>query len=145
MKPHKWKDVIISWANGAVVQWRDAYNDKWVTIENPIWLADFEYRASLAFVEGRPVFEGDVLYHTLDGVAFKMEKWHTQKWIDEHGFSWNPSQQTITVTIPRPEPLLEEGTINLPANISTGYVNLLRYRNREDWNKCYEIIKDAMK
>lgn len=43
--PHKFKDVIVAWANGEEIEFRDPnYSTEWKPIKNPIWLADIEYR-----------------------------------------------------------------------------------------------------
>lgn len=65
MKPHKHAKLIHAYADGAVIQYRNKTTDmEWKTfIVGPSWLDDTEYRASLAEVEGKPVFEGDVLYY----------------------------------------------------------------------------------
>ena len=44
-QPHKHKDVIIAWANGEQIEFRDLdYSMEWQPIKNPSWLADTEYR-----------------------------------------------------------------------------------------------------
>lgn len=44
-QPHKHKDVIIAWANGEQIEFRDPdYSMEWQPIKNPSWLADTEYR-----------------------------------------------------------------------------------------------------
>lgn len=44
MKPHKHKDLIIAWANGATVQtWVD-HAGKWVDNFHPYWIESDEYR-----------------------------------------------------------------------------------------------------
>ena len=43
--PHKFKDVIIAWANGEEIEFRDPnFSTEWNPIKNPSWLADTEYR-----------------------------------------------------------------------------------------------------
>ena len=43
--PHKHKDVIIAWANGEQIEYRDPdYSLEWKPIRVPSWLADTEYR-----------------------------------------------------------------------------------------------------
>ena len=43
--PHKFKDVIVAWANGEEIEFRDPnYSTEWNPIKNPSWLADIEYR-----------------------------------------------------------------------------------------------------
>ena len=58
---HKHCEVIKAWADGSVIQIKHD-NDVWSNIQRPTWNPNCEYRASLAIVEGKPVFEGDVLY-----------------------------------------------------------------------------------
>ena len=42
-KPHVHKDVIIAYAHGAWVEWKNA-EDEWEIIENPVFFEDEEYR-----------------------------------------------------------------------------------------------------
>ena len=44
-QPHKFKDVIIAWANGEEIEFRNPdCSTEWKPIKNPSWLADTEYR-----------------------------------------------------------------------------------------------------
>ena len=44
-QPHKFKDVIIAWANGEEIEFRNPdCSTEWKSIKNPSWLADTEYR-----------------------------------------------------------------------------------------------------
>ena len=44
-QPHKHKDVIIAWANGAEVEFRNANTPiDWKPIKVPTWFMDTEYR-----------------------------------------------------------------------------------------------------
>lgn len=40
---HKHADLIIAWANGAIIQGRDT-TGKWITLSSPGWTASREYR-----------------------------------------------------------------------------------------------------
>jgi len=92
---HKYCEVIKAWADGAVIQRK--YGSEWHVIAIPCWDDYAEYRASLAIVEGKPVFEGDVLYcGQLKITVIKENDLTHPCW------SWNPPKQTITVTIPMP-------------------------------------------
>ena len=43
--PHKFKDVIVAWANGEEIEFRDPiFSTEWKPIKNPAWLVDIEYR-----------------------------------------------------------------------------------------------------
>ena len=45
MKPHKHKDLIIAWANGAEIQFRFATEgSEWKDVTNPEWVGYIEYR-----------------------------------------------------------------------------------------------------
>lgn len=41
--PHKHKDLIIAWANGAKIQYRTA-GDGWESASTPTWRESYEYR-----------------------------------------------------------------------------------------------------
>ena len=44
-QPHKHKDVIIAWANGEEIEFRDPeFSTQWTPIKVPSWLPDAEYR-----------------------------------------------------------------------------------------------------
>ena len=44
-QPHKHKDVIIAWANGEEIEFRDPeFSTQWNPIKVPSWLPDTEYR-----------------------------------------------------------------------------------------------------
>ena len=151
---HKHCDVIKAWADGAVIQFRSPSDSKWevwkMTLNSPNWLGDVEYRASLAIVEGKPVFEGSELYSTSVGGAFglkckvlkSIDKDTLQvmfdNWFDRCGeplskLSWNPPKpKTITVTILRPDCLnwdRDTVTITIPGFGS----------------ETYDAIKEGMK
>ena len=43
--PHKFKDVIVAWANGEEIEFRDpVFTMEWKPIKTPSWLVDIEYR-----------------------------------------------------------------------------------------------------
>ncbi len=47
MKPHKYKDLIIAWANGAEIQVKYDIKDEWINwddSDSPSWHENFEYR-----------------------------------------------------------------------------------------------------
>lgn len=44
MKPHKHKDLIIAWANGAKVQVYRPFDEVWKDCEHPFWDESSEYR-----------------------------------------------------------------------------------------------------
>ena len=43
-KPHKHKDLIIAWANGAEIEFFDPGEDAWTCVENPCWDNAIQYR-----------------------------------------------------------------------------------------------------
>ena len=46
-QPHKHKDVIIAWANGAQIQFQSFLmkeNNEWEDIKKPSWVEDLQYR-----------------------------------------------------------------------------------------------------
>ena len=44
-QPHKHKDMIIAWANGEEIEYRDPdTSSEWKPIKGPSWLPDIEYR-----------------------------------------------------------------------------------------------------
>ena len=43
MNKHKHYELIIAWANGAEIEYKDSFN-MWNYHENPIWLINEEYR-----------------------------------------------------------------------------------------------------
>jgi len=56
-QPHKFKDVIIAWANGEEIEFRDTnYSMEWKPTKNPLWLADTEYRVKPKPVESTITF-----------------------------------------------------------------------------------------
>jgi len=59
---HKHCGVIKAWAEGAIVQYKDEDGTWGDCLGYPTFYDNVEFRASLAIVEGKPVFEGDVLY-----------------------------------------------------------------------------------
>ena len=42
--PHKHRDLIIAWANGADIQYRSKNDGEWITHTEPRWLDSFIYR-----------------------------------------------------------------------------------------------------
>ena len=56
MKPHKHKDLIIAWANGALIEYRQG--DVWINSAIPWWEDWMEYRI-------KPEPKPDVVYYTL--------------------------------------------------------------------------------
>ena len=42
--PRKHAELIKAWAEGATIEWRSSYDDKWESIGIPSWLDKFEYR-----------------------------------------------------------------------------------------------------
>ena len=52
-QPHKHKDVIIAWANGEEIEFRDPeFSTQWNPIKVPSWLPDTEYRVKPKPTEG---------------------------------------------------------------------------------------------
>ena len=43
-QPHKFKDVIIAWANGAEVQYKSQMMEEWEDIAEPSWVTSCLYR-----------------------------------------------------------------------------------------------------
>ena len=60
MKPHKHKDLIIQWANGAKIQYRRSVDTVWRNTREPVWRDDVEYR-----IEPRE-FEDGAWYPVID-------------------------------------------------------------------------------
>ena len=56
MKPHKHKDLIVAWANGAIIEYKA--KDWWITTLDPWWEEHVEYRI-------KPEPKPDVVYYTL--------------------------------------------------------------------------------
>ena len=135
MKPHKWQKEIIDWANGAAIQMRLISNIemKWIDCPSPCWWDNnIAFRSSLAYVEGRPVFEGDVLYSKENGGSFLVTpiQGATQAWWD--CWTWTRPQQTITVTIPKPK------------QVSWGYDYVYLKYDSSDTAHIHDILKEAM-
>lgn len=100
------------------------YGGAWLTVR-PDWVENQEYRVALAFVEGKPVFEGDKLYildlkYAYRFTVAKVDSKHSGERRDVSCFfsktdcgtynceayvdavSWNPPKpETITVTLLR--------------------------------------------
>ena len=138
MKPHKWQKEIIAWANGAVIQYQNnSTNGRWTDfIVGPSWVKDTEYRASIAEVEGKPVFVGDVLYGDKGGVFtatlnlnFDPNKGET--------LSWNPPK-TITITVTIPMPRVVE------TKMSDGWAEI-SFNDNADRQVFISAVKEAMK
>ena len=126
MKPQKHAAVIKAWADGATIQHRLVGSKNWITwsykINSPNWLDDTEYRASIAEVEGKPVFEGDVLYSP-EGKQFKAHPYETMF----HFASWNPPRpKTITVELLREDAEYLASAVIRPFDMGARVVNSLR-------------------
>ena len=86
---------------------------EWYTSAKPAWDIDTEYRVALAFVEGKPVFENDQIYHKDFGLVKAFESTDVGLWSKQtetsspiHGFlkdySWNPPKpKEVTIEISR--------------------------------------------
>jgi hypothetical protein len=83
---HKHYDMIVAWAGGAQIQWKDPKDDEpWCDIQVPSWGEDFEYRIVpkpdvVVFVPaGDPRLyrskqrDGDNLRLTFDGETGKLK------------------------------------------------------------------------
>lgn len=144
MSRRKHCEVIKAWADGAVVQCKDS-NGEWMTIDAPTFSERSEYRASLAAVEGKPVFVGDVLYFAgTVCVSEVVAHRSTQSCIvEQHGAAWSinylhwtpPKPETITVTIPRPTDF----------TFATGFVKLYYDDDKSDATDVFQTIREAMK
>ena len=44
MARHKHADLIVAWANGAEIQYREYDREYWNNVEYPSWIEDYEYR-----------------------------------------------------------------------------------------------------
>lgn len=44
MTRHKHYDVIVAYAEGKQIQWRDLYSDVWVDVSRPVFLENLQYR-----------------------------------------------------------------------------------------------------
>lgn len=113
MKPQKHAAQKHAWIDGATIEYMNCATKLWTRCRDnqPQWDEGTEYRASIAEVEGKPVFEGDVLYFDGTCVAAKfIAHKATEKCIvDKDGgcwsinrCSWNPpAPRTITVELLR--------------------------------------------
>ena len=127
MKPRKHKDVIIQWANGAIVQFKEFGRGEWKNVPNvPGFYDDYQYRASIAEVEGKPVFEGDVLYQ-INGERCEIKGGMYYGW---HMLSWNPPRpKTITVKLLRDD---------------AEYLNSGSYDHIKSW-RIHDAVEKALK
>ena len=142
---HKHCEVIKAWADGAVIQSRMSDCQMWFNNSSPTFEPDYQYRASLAIVEGKPAFEGDVLYSPKGNsmIAERLSGCRLQEGLCSgaiQGYddaSWNPPKPaTITVTIPRPDNIFEP-----PFNSHSIRLN---YQNVMSKIVAEKIIKDAL-
>jgi hypothetical protein len=66
--PHKHRDVIIAFADGAKIQYREHADAKWKDVVDPSWITDYEYRAKpipiFAYVNVYPGYRGNINSHT---------------------------------------------------------------------------------
>ena len=110
---HKHCGVIKAWADGSVIQIKHD-NDVWSNIQHPTWNPNCEYRASLAIVEGKPVFEGDVLYCTTEHCWICRQN-GTSKFIvgDKSTGGVGPNFDKATWTPPKPKPKPKTVTVEL--------------------------------
>lgn len=53
MAPHKHKDLIIAWANGAEIQMYSTLYVGWVDCPNPVWADCYEYRIKPRIIKYR--------------------------------------------------------------------------------------------
>ena len=107
---HRHCGVIKAWAEGAIVQYKDEDGTWGDCLGYPTFYDNVEFRASLAIVEGKPVFEGDVLYFDGTCVAadIVVHRATADCIVDQKGGCWSidklhwtpPKPKTITVTIP---------------------------------------------
>ena len=73
----------------------------WYQVSIPKWYPENKYRVALAFVEGKPVFEGDKLYYP-DGnyLLAAIDVPLSQKEGGMYDLSWNPPKpKTVTIEI----------------------------------------------
>lgn len=81
----------------------------------------------LHFVEGRPVFRGDVLYSQLDGEAVTADEF--VNW--NHKWSWNPPQRTIEINgVKVKRPISVERSDD--AEYRNHYGLFVKFLNRDD-------------
>jgi len=64
-QPHKHRNLIIAWANGAEIQLKNIYNI-WVYIKNPTWEKDIEYRIKSEVIRYRVALFTDTETCTAD-------------------------------------------------------------------------------
>ena len=71
-QPHKHKDVIIAWANGEEIEFRNPdVHTQWIPIKDPAWLLDIEYRVKPEPTENTITFRvgvgvgGDGSFYTI--------------------------------------------------------------------------------
>ena len=93
-----------------VTQSRENEHRQWIQDPEPTWRTDWEYRVALAFVEGKPVFEGDALWSNEfkeSVTALDYDRYHglIMRTIDGKActsmldvLSWN--KPVVTVTLP---------------------------------------------
>jgi hypothetical protein len=85
MKPHKHKDLIIAWANGALIEYRQG--NVWLPTASPWWEESIDYRIEpkpdfVMYAEATPNhiagpadnrYTGDNLRLTFDGETGKLK------------------------------------------------------------------------
>jgi hypothetical protein len=108
----------------------EGMSGNWSYMKYPKWDLASQYRVALAFVEGKPVFEGDVLYDSR-GNKFTASEHYTGTYCD----SWNPPiPKTITVTIPVPK---------MPMSCEYGIAHIT-FDSQKDANIAIWEISNAM-
>jgi len=132
---HKHCEVIKAWADGSVIQIKHD-NDVWSNIQRPTWNPNCEYRASLAIVEGKPVFEGDVLYCTAEHCWICRQN-GTSKFIvgDKSTGGVGPNFDKATWTPPKPKTI----TVTIP------YDAAKEFSVQTFWNNQFIDIQNAIK
>lgn len=61
---HKHADVIIAWANGAEIEYRDTTTSPWAKAGTPGWYEDYEYRVKPPAKKYRVALFKDPGYYT---------------------------------------------------------------------------------
>lgn len=157
MKPQKHAAVIKAWADGATIQHRFVGSKNWITwshkINSPNWLDDTEYRASIAEVEGKPVFIGDVLncdgrmlpLISVDGDIFVFDCGHKYRAYPNRKFvSWNPPKPKTFmlngVELPMPDGSNFVMTITAHADMGGCVNKFFQWEKQSDRDKVEKAI-----
>ena len=88
---HKHYDLILAWANGAEIQYKDPFN-MWYYHENPIWLINEEYRIKPK-PEPKPEPKPDIVLYAIaypcnfDGTSAELSRAYYFGYFDGNGYA----------------------------------------------------------